>query len=416
MFEQLIKIIINSFFIFIFLYVIMLISESYGIMNRKFIIISGLIALVYLIYAITKLFSYENFNEKVIKSQDNTLKLDNRITDKFIETKENGSKIKIISNGLNNSSSNGPTVTHFIPQRQNIVKRRPAFKIKDSKVPIDVIDNTMKDIESIESIKSNEIINNTTDSIIKDDLGNVISGGIDISNQPTTTLLFKERQNTFPKRSPLKDGRVPLDISGSIMARNENDEIAINAEDNNSLSEPTVTRSTLQQRNTVRRPAFKIRDKKIATDVIDNTMKNIKSSEVTNNITKNKNFVADNSVENIINENVMTDENVYDAYGGFIDANSIHVPLNYEYTQDDYGYNYLPPSNWLNIPKLGPPRVPMCVSSGKRCATQPSLTSGYPINLKEWNESRKVMGSDGIDIEYIQNHLNTTKPPNEITT
>ena len=58
--------------------------------------------------------------------------------------------------------------------------------------------------------------------------------------------------------------------------------------------------------------------------------------------------------------------------------------------------------------------MPLCVSANGNCKVNASLTIGYPITVKTWNESRKVMGPSHIDVNYIKNHLNTTKPPENI--
>lgn len=149
---------------------------------------------------------------------------------------------------------------------------------------------------------------------------------------------------------------------------------------------------------------------------LENNTNNESNNETNNNITVNPINGIPGSIEGDVDKQIITDVNTYKEYGGFIDANSIYVPKDYIYTSDDYGYNYIPPMAWINIPAYGPPRVPMCVSNGNKCATQPSLTSGYPIDLKQWHESRKVTGSAGINIDYIEQHLNTVKAPENIKT
>ena len=72
--------------------------------------------------------------------------------------------------------------------------------------------------------------------------------------------------------------------------------------------------------------------------------------------------------------------------------------------------------NWIlyGIGGVNAPRVPLCVSANGNCKVNASLTTGYPITVKTWNESRKVMGPSHIDVNYIEKHLNTSKPPEEI--
>ncbi len=121
--------------------------------------------------------------------------------------------------------------------------------------------------------------------------------------------------------------------------------------------------------------------------------------------------LEDIGIEGLKDPDVITNENQYTQYGGYIDANTLYVPRDYQYTDDDYGWNFIPPLKWIDLPDQNAPRVPLCVSANGNCKVNASLTSGYPITVKTWNESRKVMGPSHIDVEYIKNHLNTAKPP-----
>jgi hypothetical protein len=60
----------------------------------------------------------------------------------------------------------------------------------------------------------------------------------------------------------------------------------------------------------------------------------------------------------------------------------------------------------LNTDKWRPAdrKVPVCKQE-KQCPVCPTLTSGYPLLLKEYDTSRYVMGPDGISVDYI-NQLN----------
>ena len=42
------------------------------------------------------------------------------------------------------------------------------------------------------------------------------------------------------------------------------------------------------------------------------------------------------------------------------------------------------------------------------CPVCPMPVLGYPVNLKEWDDSRYVIGSDNISIDYIK-ELNRKK-------
>ena len=65
----------------------------------------------------------------------------------------------------------------------------------------------------------------------------------------------------------------------------------------------------------------------------------------------------------------------------------------------DKGYTYLDTSKWT-VPKVqipNPPNINNIMSS---------LTPGYPINLLEFDNSRKVLGPDNINLQYIKEKLN----------
>ena len=82
----------------------------------------------------------------------------------------------------------------------------------------------------------------------------------------------------------------------------------------------------------------------------------------------------------------------------------MHKPLG-EHTKDfgnkfEYGYSYLNTDKWT-VPMYRPP---VCKTDND-CKVCPSATSGYPVDLKEWNKSTKIMPPDNISLEYI-NKLN----------
>ena len=82
----------------------------------------------------------------------------------------------------------------------------------------------------------------------------------------------------------------------------------------------------------------------------------------------------------------------------------MHKPLG-EFSSDfnntfEYGYAYLNTSKW-RVPMYKPP---VCKSEDQ-CKVCPTNTQGYPVDVKEWNRSRKIMPPDNINIEYL-NKLN----------
>ena len=82
----------------------------------------------------------------------------------------------------------------------------------------------------------------------------------------------------------------------------------------------------------------------------------------------------------------------------------MHIPLgkfSSDFTNNfEYGYAYLNTNKW-RVPMYKPP---VC-KSDEYCKVCPSTTKGYPVDVKEWNQSRKIMPPDNINIEYI-NKLN----------
>ena len=60
------------------------------------------------------------------------------------------------------------------------------------------------------------------------------------------------------------------------------------------------------------------------------------------------------------------------------------------FTNDfEYGYAYLNTNKW-RIPENHPS---VCKTSSS-CQICPMNTSGYPVDVKEWNSSRKIMPPD----------------------
>lgn len=83
------------------------------------------------------------------------------------------------------------------------------------------------------------------------------------------------------------------------------------------------------------------------------------------------------------------------------DAHILPVPRDYKSKEYEYGYSILPPENWYPQP----PRPPVCVTDN-RCPVCPTFTSNGVLDLKEWDDSRKIMGPANINVEYVQERLN----------
>ena len=68
----------------------------------------------------------------------------------------------------------------------------------------------------------------------------------------------------------------------------------------------------------------------------------------------------------------------------------------------EYGYSFLPPEKWFPVP----PHPPVCVSE-KRCPVCPVTTTGTPVDMKEWNDSRRITPGDVINVDYAREKLNS---------
>jgi hypothetical protein len=67
------------------------------------------------------------------------------------------------------------------------------------------------------------------------------------------------------------------------------------------------------------------------------------------------------------------------------------------------GFTYLSTDKWA------PPKSqtqPICKTE-KQCPICPVTTSGYPLGLMDFDNSRKILGPDNINIDYIKERLNS---------
>lgn len=67
----------------------------------------------------------------------------------------------------------------------------------------------------------------------------------------------------------------------------------------------------------------------------------------------------------------------------------------------DHGFTYLNTTKWA--PPVG--RVPVCKTEQK-CPVCPVMTSGYPLSVMEFDNARKIMPPDNINVDYIKDMLN----------
>ena len=67
----------------------------------------------------------------------------------------------------------------------------------------------------------------------------------------------------------------------------------------------------------------------------------------------------------------------------------------------NHGFTYLDTSRWAP-----PSRNPPVCKTEARCPVCPVSTSGYPVDVLEYDDTRKVMPPDNININYIKDQLN----------
>jgi hypothetical protein len=87
---------------------------------------------------------------------------------------------------------------------------------------------------------------------------------------------------------------------------------------------------------------------------------------------------------------------------GYTDYNHLPLADNYDNDSFEYGYSFLPPEKWYPQP----PFPPMCVTE-KKCNVMPVYASGTPMDVKEWNDSRRITQPDNIKTKYIKEKLNS---------
>lgn len=120
---------------------------------------------------------------------------------------------------------------------------------------------------------------------------------------------------------------------------------------------------------------------------------NIANTKDTASNTKN---IAKKETQYSKADDVINDELPYTDYN--------HLPMaeSYKTTDFEYGDSYLPPEKWYPTS----PFPPVCVTN-KRCPVCPVYTTGTPVDVKEWNASRRITPPDNIKIDYITDKLNS---------
>jgi hypothetical protein len=119
-----------------------------------------------------------------------------------------------------------------------------------------------------------------------------------------------------------------------------------------------------------------------------------KVKEAVDKYLKNGKYIDDNGII----QNIMNSDMIYNQ----LDVSMLQSLGSYDnsFTNKwDKGYTYLDTTKWT-VPKVhlpSPPNMNNILSS---------LTPGYPINVLEFDNSRKVLGSDNINLQYIKEKLN----------
>ena len=91
---------------------------------------------------------------------------------------------------------------------------------------------------------------------------------------------------------------------------------------------------------------------------------------------------------------VMTNEMIYTDYN--------IVPVPRDKTNYEYGYTFLPPSEWYPRPQ----NPPICVAE-KSCPVCPIMAVGAPVDLKEWHETTRITPGDQVNTKYLREKLNS---------
>lgn len=92
---------------------------------------------------------------------------------------------------------------------------------------------------------------------------------------------------------------------------------------------------------------------------------------------------------------ILTNEMVYSDFN--------RMPPSFNKNDFEYGYSYLPPSDWFPLPAY----PPVCVSNCNTNAPQPVYLDSTTMDLKDWHETQKITPPDSINTSFITNELNS---------
>jgi len=144
---------------------------------------------------------------------------------------------------------------------------------------------------------------------------------------------------------------------------------------------------------------IKMEQAKLENEILQKKIKDI-TAELEKKPAEQKHSIDLNQLSRAEQE-IIADEMKYN------DINHLFVDEDYKTPVEDIGSEvFIPPEKWWGNNISGSTFPPICVTN-KRCTVCPSLTSGAPIDLKEWHESRRVTAPDKINVEYINEKLNS---------
>ena len=148
--------------------------------------------------------------------------------------------------------------------------------------------------------------------------------------------------------------------------------------------------------------------KKQSDMLLNNELKdlsNLPTSEEENNFYSSlypATFYKINPSDNIERTAMKSDQSLVRSDMPYNDYNHLPIPKDYVSIATDYGYSFLPPEKWYPQP----PFPPVCVTE-KRCPVIPLYTTGTNVNLKDWDNARRITPPDNINTKYTKEVLNS---------
>lgn len=151
---------------------------------------------------------------------------------------------------------------------------------------------------------------------------------------------------------------------------------------------------------------------KLVEQVTNNIIKSVNDKKQTSDTSNNKQ-IQKNENSNVVSvdaqsadtSNTHSIDSMSDMQYSYIDYNSMPPPIDNIWPSDT-SYSMIPPEKWYPIP----PHPPVCVTD-KQCPVCPVYTEGTNINLKDWDNSRRVMPPDNINVKFIEEKLNSGDSP-----